>query len=102
LRRFADVPQLAALKIEDVVENRHGQLALLIRGKADQNGDGPVVTLSEPTASFLLDCIDAGGIEEGALLRTVYRGRALARHMAGLSISRRPKAIANGPGLTQQ
>ena len=79
--------ELAALTVEDVVENRHGQLALIIRrGKSDQNGDGRVVTLSEATAEVLLDWIAAAGIVNGPLIRPVYRGTALARHMAGFSI----------------
>jgi integrase/recombinase XerD len=92
--------ELADLKIEDVVENRHGQLALLIRrGKADQTGEGRVVTLSEPTAEILLDWIAAAGIEDGPLIRPVYRGTALARHMAGFSISRLLKSIAKRAGI---
>lgn len=92
--------ELAALGIADVVENRRGQLALLIRlGKADQNGDGRVVTLSEATAELLLDWIAAAGIENGPLIRPVYRGTALARHMAGFSISRLLKSIARRAGI---
>ena len=92
--------ELAALRIEDVVENRRGQRALLIRrGKADQNGDGRVVTLSEATAEVLLDWIAAAGIENGPLIRPVYRGTALARHMAGFSISRLLKSIARRAGI---
>lgn len=92
--------ELAALRTEDVVENRHGQLALLIRrGKADQNGDGRVVTLSEATAGLLLDWITAAGIEDGPLVRPVYRGRPLARQMAGFSISRLLKSIARRAGI---
>jgi integrase/recombinase XerD len=92
--------ELAALKIEDVVGNRHGQLALLIRrGKADQNGDGRVVTLSEATAGLLLDWVAAAGIADGPLIRPVHRGEALARHMAGFSISRLLKSIARRAGI---
>jgi Site-specific recombinase XerD len=92
--------ELAALRSEDVVENRHGQLALLIRrGKADQTGEGRVVTLSEATAGLLLDWIAAAGIEDGPLIRPVYRGKALARHMAGFSISRLLKSIAKRAGI---
>lgn len=92
--------ELAALTVEDVVENRHGQLALLIRrGKADQTGEGRVVTLSEATASILMDWIDAAGIKAGPLVRPVYRGTALVRHMAGFSISRLLKSIARRAGV---
>lgn len=92
--------ELAALRSEDVVENRHSQLALLIRrGKADQNGDGRVVTLSEATAGLLLDWIAAAGIEDGPLIRPVYRGTVLARHMAGFSTSRLLKSIARRAGI---
>lgn len=92
--------ELAALTFEDAVENRLGQLALLIRrGKADQTGEGRVVTLSEATAGLLLNWIAAAGIEDGPLVRPVYRGTALARHMAGFSISRLLKSIARRAGI---
>lgn len=71
----------------------------LAAGKADQNGDGRVVTLSEATAGLLLDWIDAAGIEDGPLIQPVYPGTALARHMAGFSISRLLKSIARRAGI---
>jgi integrase/recombinase XerD len=92
--------ELAVLSLDDVVHNRQGQLALLIRrGKADQMGEGRIITLSTETARTVLEWIEAAGIEHGPLIRPVYRGRAVARHMSGFSISRLLKSIATGAGL---
>ncbi len=92
--------ELAALSLDDVVHNRQGHLALLIRrGKADQMGEGRIVTLSTETARTVLEWVEAAGIEHGPLIRPVYRERAVARHMSGFSISRLLKSIATGAGL---
>lgn len=68
--------ELAALTVEDVVENRHGQLAVLIRrGKADQNGDGRVVTLSPRPASCWIESPPPGS-------KTVHwSGRSIAEEL---------------------
>lgn len=92
--------ELAALTLNDVVHNREGHLALLIgRGKADQMGEGRIMTLSTETARTVLEWIEAAGMEDGPLIRPVYRERAVARHMSGFSISRLLKSIATGAGL---
>jgi integrase/recombinase XerD len=92
--------EIAALTFDDVVHNRLGRLALLIRrGKADQMGDGRIITLSQETAALLTRWLAVAQIEEGPLIRPVYRGSAVNRHMAGFSIARLLKAIATRAGV---
>lgn len=92
--------EISALVIDDIVRNRAGQLALLIRrGKADQLGEGRVITLSAETATLLMDWIEAAGIETGPLIRPVYHGSPVARQLTGFSISRLLKTIAARAGL---
>lgn len=92
--------EIAALDVEDLVTDRQGDLAILIRrGKTDQTGDGRVITLSPATAKTVCDWIEAAGLETGPLIRPVYRGRPIARHMVGHSIARLLKKIAGRAGL---
>ena len=92
--------EIAALNVQDLVTDRRGNLAILIRrGKTDQTGDGRVITLSAATAKIVCDWIEAAGLETGPLIRPVYRGRPVARHMVGHSIARLLKQIAGRAGL---
>ncbi|WP_338608838.1 site-specific integrase [Pelagibacterium nitratireducens] len=92
--------EIAALDVKDLVTDRQGDLAILIRrGKTDQTGDGRVITLSAATAKIVCDWIEAAGLEAGPLIRPVYRGRPIARHMVGHSISRLLKEIAERADL---
>lgn len=92
--------EIAALVVDDVVHNRAGQLALLIRrSKADQSGDGRIITLSDETGRAVMDWLKASRIETGPLTRPVYEQTTIARHLAGYSISRLLKTIATRAGL---
>lgn len=60
---------------------------------------GPRGYLAQATTGVLVDWAAAAGIEDGPLIRPVYRVRALARHMAGFSVSRLLKSIAKRTGI---
>jgi integrase/recombinase XerD len=95
--------ELAALNVDDVVENERGEPAILIRrGKADQNGDGRIITLSAATAQIVLEWVEAGALGPGPLFRPVYRGKPITRHLAGYSICRLLKTIAERAGVTEK
>ncbi len=67
--------ELVALRRKDLQAGPHGDGTLLVRrGKTDQEGAGMVRFLGPDTMTLLLGWIEATGITEGALFRSVRKG----------------------------
>lgn len=69
------VSEIAALVVEDVTMEEDGTGRLTIRhSKTDQEGEGAVLYLGQPTVERVKAWRKAAGIEDGALFRRVRRG----------------------------
>jgi len=69
------VSEVAALDIEDV--NLEEQTVHIRRSKTDQEGQGVVQYLGDPTVARIRAWLARAGLEEGALFRPVYKGGRL-------------------------
>ncbi|MCY3823239.1 MAG: tyrosine-type recombinase/integrase [Nitrospinae bacterium] len=69
------VSEVAALDVADV--NLEEQTVWIRRSKTDQEGQGVMQYLGEPTVGRIRAWLALAGIEEGALFRPVYKGGRL-------------------------
>jgi len=95
--------ELVALRREDLQAGPHGDGTLLIRrGKTDQEGAGMVRFLAPDTMKLLLGWIEAAGITEGALFRSVRKGGRVGDTVDPGDVARLFKAMVRTAGLTPE
>ena len=98
--------ELVALNVEDIQENRDGLTVTITRSKTDQEGQGQKIGIPFargshcPVKSFKA-WIEAGGISEGAVFRSVSRhgkvGDRLHHHSAARIVKNSAKRIGLDP-----
>jgi len=95
--------ELVALRREDLQAGPHGNGTLLVRrGKTDQEGAGMVRFLAPDTMKTLLGWIEAAGITEGALFRSVRKGGRVGGALDAGDVARLFKAMVRTAGLTPE
>jgi integrase len=93
--------ELVALRREDLQAGPHGDGTLLVRrGKTDQEGAGMVRFLAPDTMKLLHAWIEAAGITEGALFRSVRKGGRVGNALNPGDVARLFKAMVRTAGLT--
>jgi len=92
--------ELVALRREDLQAGPHGDGTLLVRrGKTDQEGAGMVRFLAPDTMTLLHGWIEAAGISEGALFRSVRKGGRVGDALDPGDVARLFKAMVRTAGL---
>jgi len=95
--------ELVALRREDLQAGPHGDGTLLVRrGKTDQEGAGMVRFLAPDTMTLLHGWIEATGITEGALFRSVRKGGRVGDALDPGDVARLFKAMVQTAGLTPE
>ena len=95
--------ELVALRREDLQAGPHGDGTLLVRrGKTDQEGAGMVRFLAPDTMKLLHGWIEAAGITEGALFRSVRKGGRVGDALDPGDVARLFKAMVRTAGLTPE
>jgi len=95
--------ELVALQRKDLQAGPHGDGTLLIgRSKTDQEGAGMVRFLAPDTMKLLLGWIEAAGIAEGPLFRSVRKGGRVGDALDPGDVARLFKAMARAAGLTPE
>jgi integrase/recombinase XerD len=81
--------ELVGLRVEDLIENERGNLSILVRrAKNDQTGEGRVAPFSTKTSERVRHWLDVSGIEDGTLLRPIYRDKVMRRFLDPVVVSR--------------
>ena len=100
------VGEVEALDVGDV--NLTEQTVLIRRSKTDQEGEGVLQFLGEPTVERIRAWLEAASLTEGALFRPVHRsgrvqaGRLTERSIRRVIIRRARDAACGGPGQRAQ
>jgi len=95
--------ELVALRRGDLQAGPHGDGTLLVRrGKTDQEGAGMVRFLAPDTMKLLHGWIEAAGIAEGALFRSVRKGGRVGDALDPGDVARLFKAMVRTAGLTPE
>jgi integrase len=95
--------ELVALRREDLQAGPHGDGTLLVRrGKTDQEGAGMVRFLAPDTMKLLHSWIEAAGITEGALFRSVRKGGRVGDALDPGDVARLFKIMVRTAGLTPE
>jgi integrase len=95
--------ELVALRREDLQAGPHGDGTLLVRrGKTDQEGAGMVRFLAPDTMKLLHSWIEAAGITDGALFRSVRKGGRVGDALDPGDVARLFKAMVQAAGLTPE
>ncbi len=95
--------ELVALQRKDLQAGPHGDGTLLVRrGKTDQEGAGMVRFLAPDTMKLLHGWIEAAGITEGALFRSVRKGGRVGDALDPGDVARLFKAMVRTAGLTPE
>jgi len=95
--------ELVALQREDLQAGPHGDGTLLVRrGKTDQEGAGMVRFLAPDTMKLLHSWIEAAGITEGALFRSVRKGGRVGDALDPGDVARLFKVMVRTAGLTPE
>jgi integrase len=95
--------ELVALRRDDLQAESHGGGTLLVRrGKTDQEGAGMVRFLAPDTMKLLHGWIEAAGITEGALFRSVRKGGRVGNALDPGDVARLFKTMARAAGLTPE
>jgi len=92
-----------ALQRKDLQAGPHGDGTLLVRrGKTDQEGAGMVRFLAPDTMKLLHSWIEAAGITEGALFRSVRKGGRVGDALDPGDVARLFKIMVRTAGLTPE
>jgi integrase/recombinase XerD len=93
--------ELVAIRVEDFGRvDGDGSVSVLIRrSKADPFGFGRVAWVSPDAMEHVRAWLDAAGIREGYVLRTVFGEKIIDDAIAPYSVSRRLKRLAEKAGL---
>jgi len=95
--------ELVALRRNDLQAGPHGDGTLLVRrGKTDQEGAGMVRFLAPDTMKLLHGWIEAAGISEGPLFRSVRKGGRVGDALDPGDVARLFKAMVRTAGLTPE
>ncbi len=95
--------ELVALQRKDLQAGPHGDGTLLVRrGKTDQEGAGMVRFLAPDTMKLLHSWIEAAGITEGALFRSVRKGGRVGDALDPGDVARLFKIMVRTAGLTPE
>ncbi len=95
--------ELVALRRGDLQAGPHGDGTLLVRrGKTDQEGAGMVRFLAPDTMKLLHGWIEAAGITEGALFRSVRKGARVGDALNPGDVARLFKVMVRTAGLTPE
>ena len=94
--------ELAALQVDDLLEEMHGAATLLVRrGKTDGEGAGEIVYLARDTVALVRAWLERSGITEGRLFRSVAKGGRLGDALDPSQEPRIFKAMAERAGLPE-
>jgi len=91
--------ELAGLRIEDLEYTEDGAVLLLRKSKTDQYGVGHWIHLNPETACALKAWIEAAGLTEGFILRTIDRKGEIKTSLRTEEISAIYKRLAEAAGL---
>lgn len=92
--------ELVALSIGDLTQNANGRYSILVRrAKNDPEGAGRTAHLSTRTSILVQEWLAAIKVEQGPLLRPVYRSKALGLYLEALTVSRVLKKLAHRAGV---
>ena len=95
--------ELVALRRNDLQAGPHGDGTLLVRrGKTDQEGAGMVRFLAPDTMKLLHGWIEAAGISEGPLFRSVRKGGRVGDALDPGDVARLFKVMVRTAGLTPE
>ena len=94
--------ELVALRLEDLKVEPDGFGTLLIRrSKTDQEGEGAIAAVPNDAMRHLLAWIEAAGIKDGPLFRTVRKGSHVGGPLDPTDVSRRFKAMAKAAEMSE-
>jgi len=92
--------ELVAIELEDITRQEDGTGTVIIRrSKTDQAGEGAVCFLATDTMERLASWIDAAGVEDGALFRSVNKGGKAGDRLHDRDVPRILKGMAEAAGL---
>ena len=92
--------EVVALQVSSITFADNGTATVLIaRSKTDPNGDGATLWLSPATTSALRSWLDAAGITEGAVFRSVDRGDHVGDVLDAGTVARVFKKLAGRAGF---
>jgi integrase/recombinase XerD len=93
--------ELVAIRVEDFGRvDGDGSVSVLIRrSKADPFGYGRMAWVPPDTMRHVKAWLEASGVEEGYVLRSIFGGRIVEEAVAPYSVSRRLKRLAEKAGL---
>lgn len=94
--------ELVALLVEDLHHGPHGDGTVKVRrGKTDQAGEGMVRYLAPDTMRLVLRWVDAAGVKDGTLFRTVLKGGRLGGPLDAGTVARVFKELARAAGVPE-
>ena len=92
--------EVVALEIVDVTMDRGGSASLLVRrAKTDPEGRGAVLYLHPDSVRLLKDWVEASGIGDGPLFRSVRKGGAVGGRLDASQVPRIYRAMAERAGV---
>ena len=94
--------ELAALQVDDLLEEMKGAATLLVRrSKTDGEGQGEIVYLARDTVVLVRAWLSQAGISDGRLFRSVDKGGRPGERLDPSQVPRIFKAMANRAGLPE-
>lgn len=93
--------ELAAMTASHLRMAKGGWSVLIARSKADQAGDGRIAWLSPGTVERLERWMQASGVAEGPLFRSLHLGRVAPRALDTSSVRRLVRRAARNAGVAQ-
>ena len=92
--------ELVSLRVCDLFEEARGDATLLVRrSKTDGEGGGAFVYLAPDTVGLVRAWLDAAGVADGRLFRSVRRGGGIGERLDPSQVPRIFKAMARRAGL---
>lgn len=96
--------ELVELLIEDVeFDPSEGVGSILVRkSKSDQVGEGTMVPISSKTHGLIKDWMNVTGLEEGPILRSIYKSGKLKGLLVPQEVARLLRMLATAAGFSAQ
>ena len=92
--------ELVSLEVSDILEDIDGSATLLVRsGKTDPDRRGAMLYLARDTVKLVRAWLEAGGVGEGLLFRSVRKDGTLRRKLDPSQVPRIYKRMARRAGL---
>ena len=92
--------ELVSLEVSDLLEEIDGSATLLVRtGKTDPDGRGAMLYLARDTVRMVQAWLEAGGISEGRLFRSVRKDGTVRAKLDPGQVARIYKRMARRAGL---